>query len=333
MAEISPGDPTKRINESGMNAQGLTATVNDPSGVSDEDKLKNSLWTTIRDWIWNSKKNLQDIATNLTDQEKGNVRRHINALARDMSDLDSDLSANEKSTIKNRIGVVDPVDQVKSDWNAPSGPEQILNKPNLATVATSGAYSDLSGKPTIPPALTNGNMAKVLDGVAAPANPSSDKLKVFKQTTGGVWTPEDLPFGLSIRDLTFNSTLNTQDSEWKTVVSGLDPTKNYGIILKDTTDFAASMYIVPHNNSIPHRYSAIIIDRDILFKGNRHTSVITPTFTGSNSYWILSVGLNGVRKSNFAIYITGTSSLRVKTTSTIGAIAGSTIKMGVFLMP
>lgn len=43
-----------------------------------------------------------------------------------------------------------PAAQVNSDWNAASGVSQILNKPNLATVATTGAYSDLSGKPTIP---------------------------------------------------------------------------------------------------------------------------------------------------------------------------------------
>lgn len=40
--------------------------------------------------------------------------------------------------------------QVNSDWNAVSGVAEILNKPNLATVATTGAYSDLTGTPTIP---------------------------------------------------------------------------------------------------------------------------------------------------------------------------------------
>lgn len=60
-----------------------------------------------------------------------------------------------------------PAAQVNSDWNASSGVAQILNKPTLgtmasesasdytptsglATVATTGAYSDLSGTPTIP---------------------------------------------------------------------------------------------------------------------------------------------------------------------------------------
>ncbi len=40
--------------------------------------------------------------------------------------------------------------QVNSDWNANSGVAQILNKPSLATVATSGSYNDLNNKPVIP---------------------------------------------------------------------------------------------------------------------------------------------------------------------------------------
>lgn len=43
-----------------------------------------------------------------------------------------------------------PAPQVNSDWNSNSGVSQILNKPSLATVATSGDYDDLTNKPTIP---------------------------------------------------------------------------------------------------------------------------------------------------------------------------------------
>lgn len=38
---------------------------------------------------------------------------------------------------------------VNADWGAVSGDAQILNKPVLSTVATTGAYSDLSGLPTL----------------------------------------------------------------------------------------------------------------------------------------------------------------------------------------
>ena len=50
--------------------------------------------------------------------------------------------------IKNKPTI--PAAQVQSDWNASSGMGQILNKPSLSTVATSGSYNDLIDKPTIP---------------------------------------------------------------------------------------------------------------------------------------------------------------------------------------
>lgn len=43
-----------------------------------------------------------------------------------------------------------PAAQVNSDWNASSGVAEILNKPTLATVATSGSYDDLTDQPSIP---------------------------------------------------------------------------------------------------------------------------------------------------------------------------------------
>jgi len=48
------------------------------------------------------------------------------------------------------LSAIDP--QVVADWSAVSGPSRILNKPVLASVATSGSYTDLSNKPVIPPA-------------------------------------------------------------------------------------------------------------------------------------------------------------------------------------
>lgn len=55
--------------------------------------------------------------------------------------------------IKNKPTI--PAAQVNSDWNASSGVAEILNKPSLATVATSGSYNDLSNTPTIPAAQVN----------------------------------------------------------------------------------------------------------------------------------------------------------------------------------
>ncbi len=55
----------------------------------------------------------------------------------------------------NYITAADVPAQVNADWNATGGAAQILNKPTLATVATSGSYNDLSDKPTIPTVPAN----------------------------------------------------------------------------------------------------------------------------------------------------------------------------------
>lgn len=52
-------------------------------------------------------------------------------------------------TIENGIlSAPDPT--LQANWTATSGPSVILNKPTLSAVATSGSYSDLSNKPSIP---------------------------------------------------------------------------------------------------------------------------------------------------------------------------------------
>ncbi|QED23637.1 phage tail protein [Candidatus Deianiraea vastatrix] len=55
--------------------------------------------------------------------------------------------------IKNKPSIPSP--QVNSDWNSTSGISQILNKPTLSTVATTGSYNDLTNKPSIPQIPTN----------------------------------------------------------------------------------------------------------------------------------------------------------------------------------
>lgn len=46
---------------------------------------------------------------------------------------------------------------VNADWNATEGDALILNKPTLATVATSGSYDDLTGKPVLATVTTSGS--------------------------------------------------------------------------------------------------------------------------------------------------------------------------------
>jgi hypothetical protein len=69
--------------------------------------------------------------------------------------LTSDLTNDGEDGVHPFITAADVTPQVNSDWNATSGVAEILNKPILATVATSGSYNDLSNTPSIPTATSD----------------------------------------------------------------------------------------------------------------------------------------------------------------------------------
>ena len=86
-----------------------------------------------------------------------------------------------------------PATQQNANWNASSGVSQILNKPTLATVATSGSYDDLTNRPTIPTtidALSDVDSAGATDGQSLVYN-------------SGVWGPAMVASGSpSVTDAT-----------------------------------------------------------------------------------------------------------------------------------
>ena len=97
---------------------------------------------------------LTDIPDELADLEDDSTHRLVTDTEKSTWNGKSDFSGSyndltDKPTI--------PAAQVNSDWNASSGIARILNKPTLATVATSGSYNDLSNKPTIP-SVGNGTL-------------------------------------------------------------------------------------------------------------------------------------------------------------------------------
>lgn len=94
-----------------------------------------------------------------------------------------------------------PAAQVNSDWDAVSGVAEILNKPNLAAVATSGDYNDLDNLPTIPAAQVNSDwnavsgVAEILNKPTIPVNlddlgdvnapsPTNGQVLAFNSTSG-----------------------------------------------------------------------------------------------------------------------------------------------------
>lgn len=93
-----------------------------------------------------------------------------------------------------------PAAQVNSDWNASSGVAEILNKPNLATVATSGSYTDLTNKPTIPSQAQDisygtGTVKDALDDVTNALIYSTTEHKVGKWIDGSDLYEKTIDFG------------------------------------------------------------------------------------------------------------------------------------------
>lgn len=76
-------------------------------------------------------------------------------------------------------------EQVNADWNASSGAAQILNKPNLATVATSGNYNDLSNRPNLATVATSGSYNDLTNKPTIPSNPNDYVTSTYR--SGSSW--------------------------------------------------------------------------------------------------------------------------------------------------
>jgi hypothetical protein len=104
------------------------------------------------------------------------------------------------------------VRQAPVDWNATSGDYQILNKPTLSEVATSGDYDDLTNRPTIPSAQVNSDW-DATSGVEEILNkPTIPTLTSELTNDSGFITDADIPVP-SLQDVTDvdNDTTNNID--------------------------------------------------------------------------------------------------------------------------
>lgn len=91
-------------------------------------------------------------STSTTDPLSANQGRILNTNKVDKV-AGKGLSENDYTTLeKDKLaGIAEGAEvNVNADWNAISGDAQILHRPVLADVATSGSYTDLSDKPSIP---------------------------------------------------------------------------------------------------------------------------------------------------------------------------------------
>lgn len=120
-----------------------------------------------------------------------NINEVIEAATKNITATDISITLDKRNLVTNAVenielnlpasttalaGLMLPADKIKlngiaagaevnvnADWNATEGDALILNKPILATVATSGSYNDLTGKPVLATVATSGSYNDLKD--------------------------------------------------------------------------------------------------------------------------------------------------------------------------
>lgn len=140
--------PTASVSKSGSTA---TITITDKNGTTTAQVSDGSGSGTIT----SVKMNGSTIATSGEADLGTVITQHQDISGKVDKVTGKGLSTNDfTDTLKDKLdGIASGAEvNVQSDWNqtTTTADDYIKNKPSLATVATSGSYADLSGKPTIP---------------------------------------------------------------------------------------------------------------------------------------------------------------------------------------
>ena len=215
--------------------------------------------------------------------------------------------------------------QQNADWNSDSGVTEILNKPNLATVATSGSYDDLTDKPTIPAAQVNADW-NADSGVAEILNKPFQR--TYAEFKGGYRATETGKFDLSQASevdcgANADNIAIDQDNHWDgrdcyyfpvggmyrvTLALNVQSTSSdstltrmdYGIARKDSNDA---------EETLAWEYFTLDNVNPSLVSVHMHATVsvapgdcLTP-YIHSNDSWYASVSINYVSFEKMGVYV------------------------------
>ncbi len=122
------------------------------------------------------------------------------------------------------------------DWNATSGPSQILNKPVLAAVATSGSYTDLSNTPPTNVPFTGDSGSGGTAGLV-PAPPAGSAAATEFLSASGTWAP--LPSSVTSYTVTFNTSAVTASGGTVLTFPSVPGNIIAGMTIADATSSAA----------------------------------------------------------------------------------------------
>lgn len=145
---------------------------------------------------------------------------------------------------------------VNADWNATEGDAFILNKPTLATVATSGSYTDLSNKPTIP--TVDVTKSYVDTQLATKANASNvytkaevdSKVSSVYRVKGSVASYANLP----TVDVTIGDVYNVNDTGANYVATSTTPTWDK---LSETVDLSGYATTAAMNSALGNKVDKV----------------------------------------------------------------------------
>lgn len=145
---------------------------------------------------------------------------------------------------------------VNADWNATKGDALILNKPTLATVATSGSYKDLTNKPTIP--TVDVTKSYVDTQLATKANASNvytkaevnSKVSSVYRVKGSVASYANLP----TVDVTIGDVYNVNDTGANYVATSTTPTWDK---LSETVDLSGYATTAAMNSALGNKVDKV----------------------------------------------------------------------------
>ena len=165
-------------------------------------------WTTVKTFTANASSNVTaniTVPTKTSDitNDSGFLTSSDLSGYQTTANMKTDLTSPDNSTYPTTKAVSDALantgngDMLKSTydpnnvWANAFDYTNFINTPNLATVATSGSYSDLSNKPTIP-TVNNATLTITQNGTSKwtfTANASSNATIALTDTTYSRWTP------------------------------------------------------------------------------------------------------------------------------------------------
>lgn len=172
---------------------------------------------------------------NFTNNDKGKLDGIETGAEKNVQADWNQTDSSADDYIKNKPSIPQ---QVQSDWAEANStdPSYIQNKPNLATVATSGSYNDLSDKPDIPSQQVQSDWAET-----DTTNPAYIKNKPAAMETKPLVAGTNIEFVSGNDSVTINAKATkvvTRSAPYTTDVelSGMgiyDPGQDYGSIVKD----------------------------------------------------------------------------------------------------